>query len=411
MKRIGESVLDIKYGNVTSKNSMDKVVLLGTYFEEDSIYATMVKVKINIGGSDENSIITNIPYEGYYMQLYLADFNGDGQDEIMVRGDYGGSGSYAIAAIYELKENKLIEIFNPDMFSDKYPLEAKYLEGNKVLVTSNTTKEKFIFDIANKDKNFLEQIYNADGSVKKGQEPYVSEVNNAFPIKLTNKENFYLLLRQRIIGVNNAGIIGDIESYVELLNNNINVAQMGSFTRGQNIESRVEQREKINCTFPLGTIFTPLDSIGLTEEELTLDFDGDGIKERLIPYTVDGIPYLAIIKEDKDKCTLIDSFQGKGYKISQIEIKKIGNTEIILVGFELGGSVRKLELITYENNKLNNAYGKNDILYSQMCIKELNKDGYVELILWLHDSGDKYKLSNYILKESELKKVKRSRKH
>lgn len=399
-----ESVLDIKYGNVISKKSVDKVVLLGTYFAEDSIYATNLKVKINIAGNEENSITTNIPYEGYYMQLFLADFNGDGQDEIMVRGDYGGSGGYAIASIYEFRDNKLIEIFSPNMFSKKYPLEAKYIEGKKVLVDSKGTNEKFIFDISNKDEKFLNQIYNKDGSVKKGQEPYISEVNNAFPIKLTNKENYFLLVRQRVIGVNNAGIIGSIESYTELLKNNINVVEMGSFNIGKEPLDKLNRQSLTECSFPLGTIFTKLDTLGLTEDELTDDFDGDGNKEMLVPYSLDGVPYLAVVKNDKDKCEIIDSFKGEGYKVSQIEIRKIGNKKMIFVGFELGGQVRKLEILTYNNNKLIKAYGNNYILYSQMCIKDLGKDGYNQLILWLHDSGDRYKLEIYLLKENELKK-------
>lgn len=221
------SVLDVKYGNVSFMKSNDEVVLLGTYFDKDSLFATKLKIKVNIGGISTESVITSIPYEGYYLQLYLADFNGDGKDEIMVRGDYGGSAGYAIASIYKLKNYKLVEIFNPDMFNKKYELTAKYQEGSKVLVASKGTGEEFVFDISNKDKSFLDAIYNKNGTVKKEEEPYVSDINNAFPIKLTNKANEWLLLRQRIIGVNNAGTIGDIESYVDLLNDNINLVEMG----------------------------------------------------------------------------------------------------------------------------------------------------------------------------------------
>ena len=135
-------------------------------------------------------IITEIPYTGYSLELFLGDFNGDGRDEIMVRGEYGGSGSYAIAAIYKYKDGYLEEIFNPDMFSEKY---------------------KFI------------------GT----QQPIISAINGAYPIKSVFQKNYFLFIRQRVIGVSNADKIGYIGSFIDLLNNDIKVIEMGSYHFGE----------------------------------------------------------------------------------------------------------------------------------------------------------------------------------
>ncbi|WP_346868799.1 hypothetical protein [Clostridium sp. UBA5119] len=151
----------------------------------------------------------------------------------MVRGEYGGSGGYAIAAIYDYINGKLVEIFNPDMFSEKYVFTAKYLDEYKVLVESVTLKEKFTFDISQSPAIYINMIYDENKKVKSKEVPTVSAINEAFPIKLVYEENYYLFLRQRVIGVNNADTIGYIESFVNLLNNDIKVVDMGAYMKGQ----------------------------------------------------------------------------------------------------------------------------------------------------------------------------------
>ena len=178
-------------------------------------------------------IITEIPYTGYSLELFLGDFNGDGRDEIMVRGEYGGSGSYAIAAIYKYKDGYLEEIFNPDMFSEKYKFIGKYLEGYKALVQSVTLKEKYIFDISKTPEIYLNIIYDEKGKVIGTQQPIISAINGAYPIKIVFKKNYFLFIRQRVIGVSNADKIGYIESFIDLLNNDIKVIEMGSYHFGE----------------------------------------------------------------------------------------------------------------------------------------------------------------------------------
>ncbi|SFC99864.1 hypothetical protein [Clostridium uliginosum] len=221
-------ILDIKAGNVIEKYTNDKVILVGSHLEKDSPYVENVSIVINphSGGA---TITTKIPYGGYYLELFLGDFNGDGKDEIMVRGEFGGTGGYAIAAIYDYKNGKLVEIFNPDMFSEKYKFTSKYLEGYKVLVDSVILKENYTFDISKRPKIYLDIVYDKNGQVKEFEEPTISAINGAYPIKLVFEKNYYLFIRQRVIGVSNADTIGYIESFANLLDNDIKVIEIGAY--------------------------------------------------------------------------------------------------------------------------------------------------------------------------------------
>ncbi|WP_346889687.1 hypothetical protein [Clostridium sp. UBA1056] len=230
--------IDTKVGNVISENSLDRVILRGRRFGENSEFMDNLNIIINQSNGGPLKIIST-PYGGYNLQLFLGDFNGDRRDDIMIRGDSGGSGGYAIAAIYTYNYNyhQFIEIFNPDMFSNKYKFEAKYLDDYKVQVNSLTLNRKYIIDISMKPRIYLDLVYDNNGKVKENIIPTVSAINAAYPIQSIYKESYSLFIRQRIIGVNNADTLGVMESFVYLNDNNINVIDMGAFTFGEKLQN------------------------------------------------------------------------------------------------------------------------------------------------------------------------------
>lgn len=225
-------VLDYKLGYIISKDSKDKVSLIGSYYQQGSNYVEDVEIIVKLNNSKE-SFSTKLKYTGYNLELFLGDFNNDGLDEIMLRGSYGGSGGYAIASVFEYKDGKLNEIFSPEIFNESYTFKANYLINNIVEVVSSQLNEKFIFYIKNKPKIYLNMIYKENGEIKDDVSPIVSDINDAFPIKTIYSDNIYLFLRQRVIGVSNADTIGYIESFISLNENKVNIFNIGSFALGE----------------------------------------------------------------------------------------------------------------------------------------------------------------------------------
>jgi hypothetical protein len=228
------STIDTKIGNIISDDSQDRVTLLGRHFDENSEFMDNLNIIINQSSGGPSKVIST-PYGGYYLQLFLGDFNGDGKDDIMIRGDSEGSGGYAIAAIYTYNDGKFTEIFNPDMFSNKYVFEAKYLDDYRVQVNSLTLNRKYIIDISTKSRTYLDFIYDNAGKIKDNITPTISAINGAYPIQTIYKESYSLFIRQRIIGVNNADTLGVMESFVYLTDNDIDVVDMGAFIFGEKI--------------------------------------------------------------------------------------------------------------------------------------------------------------------------------
>jgi hypothetical protein len=250
MSRKDKVVIDSKIGNVIDKMSLDKVILRGEYFSPNSGYVDNLEISI-ISGKDGKEIVFPVNYSGYYLKLFLGDFNGDGKSEIMLRGGFGGSGGFEIASVYEYKDEKIVEIFSPDLFSEKYSFEAKYLNNYKVRVDAITLNKKWIIDISSKPKVYLDFTYDDKGNVINEGISSVSPINSAYPINDVFLDYYNLFIRQRIIGVANADTIGVVESFVSLKDNNLTIYSVGVFTYGeditnmQNITRRIIENQNI----------------------------------------------------------------------------------------------------------------------------------------------------------------------
>lgn len=387
------TIIDAKEGNVLGEFSSDKVILKGTYPYENSEFAENLQLEIT---SKNGKIVTKeVPYSGYFLKLFLGDFTGDGKDEVMVRGTFGGSGNYAIAAIYQYKNDNLNEIFSQDIYDERYKFTARYLENYKVEVINTTLKQKYIIDISSKDKIILNMIYDSDGRVKKDQVPYVSSINEAYPINYTYKNNYSLFTQQRIVGVSNSDTIGVIESFIDLTDGNIKIYYSGVMTLGEKYDesSRLYRQDKFPIQLPLGGIPISLDKFGGKNGVIHADLDGDGKEETLIAYTLDGIPYIAVYGEKEFK--LIDVYKGMGYNVEDLKIEFGKDSADIFVGWKIGAKANKLDILTFKKGKLYKKYKRNLPYYGKLFLEDIDGDGDKEIILWTHDTGEAYTISIY----------------
>lgn len=401
---INQTILDVKSGKVTSKDYDDKVILVGSYFDNDSPYVDNLGIVINPGNGGA-AIFTRIPYGGYGVELFLGDFNGDGRDEIMVSGSSGGSGGYAIASIYDYENGKLREIFSPDKFSDKFKVTGEYLEGKKVQINSLEQGEFFIYDISRKPKIYLDRIYDSEGKVNPNMTPSISAINDAFPISVPLKNNYYLFIRQRIVGVSNADTIGYVESFVNLNEDEMKLIQMGYYNFGEKVIKQPITREmavNFKNIFPLGATIIQTKGQDGKNEIIKVDLDLDKEIEYIVPYTLGGSPYIGIVKYKGGKYILDNSYKGDGHSVRDIIIKKVGKRYLIFVGFEIDDNTKKLVVLTYNNGKLYKAFKNDEFIYSKIYIEDLNKDGEEELILWTSQSGEGYKIKIYNINENGL---------
>ncbi|MEG1256576.1 hypothetical protein [Clostridium sp.] len=232
--------LDSKIGNITDKLSLYMVTLRGEYLSLDSSYSNNLEISIvPLQGGKE--IVIPVNYCGCFQKLFLGDFNGDGKAEIMLRGRFGGADGFEIFSIYDYKNGELKEMFNQNIFMEKYEFKSRYLDNYKVGVDSIPLKKKWSIDISYKSKNYLKLTYDDKGKVTGEGIPAVSPINSAYPINDIHQGCYNLFLRQKIIDIANEQVIGVVESFVSLKDNNIIIYNAGVSTYSENMDNMTKK--------------------------------------------------------------------------------------------------------------------------------------------------------------------------
>ena len=194
------------------EKGIQKVELYATY-ENKGLFAKNITVIVKDLKTGKQ--LFNIePKEnaGYSPDITLADFTGDGIKEIFLGIDSGGSGAFGYYYIYSIKTGKVNTLFDFASLPDDY--SAKYSDGYKVTVTYTPEKRDFLIDLSGRDKEYLDSIYNSDGTLKKPVTAYVSAVNTVYPFFSNTRNKFDILVMRRITGLYNADSLGYTQDFM-----------------------------------------------------------------------------------------------------------------------------------------------------------------------------------------------------
>ncbi|WP_461205342.1 VCBS repeat-containing protein [Clostridium sp. DL1XJH146] len=211
-----EIILDFKYGDVTGDGIYDNVYLVGEKnFGEGSNFTENINLVI-INGADYT--LTSIPFKsnaGYDPRLFLGQFTGSGVDEILISIFSGGSGGMSFYYIFSFIDGKVRKIFDYEKFDDEYNYNVIYQNCYKVEVANGTIDKKYIIDIKYKGKEYLDEIYDKDGMLKKPLNGYVVPISGLYPVDYNGDEIHELLTYRRIIGKYNADSLGIINNALQ----------------------------------------------------------------------------------------------------------------------------------------------------------------------------------------------------
>jgi hypothetical protein len=204
------SILAIQNGDVNGDRINDTVYLIGKKSSDSSPLVTDISIIIKDGKNGHTYPIILKENMGYNPTLNLYNFTNENMDNIFVAIDSGGSGGYGYYYIYSFKNNTVTEVFSSESFSNTYNYVVKYKDNYKVEVINKTLKKSFLIDISNKGKEYLETIYNNNGTLKKDINGYVLALNNLYPVDINRDGVFELYALQRVIGLYGADTLGII---------------------------------------------------------------------------------------------------------------------------------------------------------------------------------------------------------
>ena len=131
-----------------------------------------------------------------------------------------------------------------------------------------------------------------------------------------------------------------------------------------------------------------------------VDLDGDGILELVGAYNWQGENYIIVLKYYYGTWKVIDIVKGKGYNITYFGFAPITSTykNNLVVGWQVASIWSDLSVYEWTEMGLNDLIDGNKY-YSMIEIKDMKstqgRDGIYELALWIHDTGDAYKVEIY----------------
>lgn len=208
-------VLDFKQGDVNGDLIIDNIYLVGKKpYGITSPFVDNITLLIQDGRT--NIFYKIVPKEnaGYNPTIFLGDFTGNKVSNILISIDSGGSGGYAFYYIYSFMNNTPIKIFDHEKFNQKYTYKVIYKDYYEVEVEGNNSK-KYIIDIKYKGKEYLSEIYDDKGKLKKPIEGWVNPLGGLYPIDFQRNGTYELYAIQRIAGRYNADAIGYVQTSLE----------------------------------------------------------------------------------------------------------------------------------------------------------------------------------------------------
>ncbi|MGE7922842.1 hypothetical protein ACQKND_06625 [Viridibacillus arvi] len=144
---------------------------------------------------------------------------------------------------------------------------------------------------------------------------------------------------------------------------------------------------------------------------LLADIDGDHKEEIIGAYNYQGQNYIKILKNNHNEWVPIADIKGSGYGITNLVAVPLVNKNIntLIVGWQIGSIWSKLDLLQWTNKGFIHI-PTNNMVYSKLQVEDMpstqNSDGKYELAIWIHDTGDAYKITVYRINDMRLVKAK-----
>jgi hypothetical protein len=196
----------------------------------DNVYLTGIKTPgiqfiknitlvIQDGMTGRFAVISLSENAGYNPTLFLGDFTGDGADDILISIASGGSGGIMYHYIYSFINNQAELLFDFNVYNKEYNYNVTYKDNYKVEIISLKNNEKYIIDISYRDADYLNEIYDENGSLKNPISGFVNPLSGLYPVDFDSNKVYELLAYQKIAGRYNADSLGYVLNTLKWDNN------------------------------------------------------------------------------------------------------------------------------------------------------------------------------------------------
>ncbi|MGU8478040.1 hypothetical protein ACV3QH_12295 [Clostridium perfringens] len=215
-----EKIIDYKLGDVTGDGINDEIYIMSCAFNQ-CLNRHWLVIK---EGNSEKVLNHELTENNYNFEVYLLHFKDPNKLDIFIRSIGDCFGGCVKGQILTYEGNELKEIFNTNDFYEENKLSAFYRDDYKVEVFNYERNKKYIIDIKENFKYYLDFVYYGDGKVKEGKEKAnISSVwgcNAYYPI---GSEVANISIIQKVIGQASTDYICLIESKLRWKDNSFKI--------------------------------------------------------------------------------------------------------------------------------------------------------------------------------------------
>ena len=201
------SIITSVKGDVTYDGIPDTVSLIGVQFGDSNAWQQMSLV-IQNGATGRITDIALPDDAAYAPSISLVSLTGKDKRDILLSLPTGGSGGIIDYIIYTYDDGTFRQIFASDDYNATYTYQIQYLDGYAVKAASQLNRQEYFIDLTGKGSDYLNQLYNADGSLREPMEGFVNPLSGLYPIDFDGDGQSSLLAWQRIAGLYNADSLG-----------------------------------------------------------------------------------------------------------------------------------------------------------------------------------------------------------
>lgn len=209
-----KKVVQVKYGNVTGDGVTD-VVYLTAVQTPGSPFLQQITLVIQCRRTSQSFRVPLQENAGYHPTIFLGDFTGDRVKDILIVINTGGSGGAIYAYVFSFRNARFNQIFEANAFNEKGKYDVRYQNHYKAEVTSKEPDKRYIVDLTTKGKDYLNEIYNPDGTLKKPIQGWVSPLSGLYPVDFERDGVYELVAYQNIAGRYSADRLGYMENILK----------------------------------------------------------------------------------------------------------------------------------------------------------------------------------------------------
>jgi len=128
-------VFDFQQVDINGDSVIDTIYLVGdTPYGDESSFVKNISILIQDGKTNAVYQINPKENAGYNPTLFIGDFTGDNENEILLSIDSGGSGGYAFYYIYSTLNNVSTVLFDYEIYNQEYTYKVTYQDNYQVAV-------------------------------------------------------------------------------------------------------------------------------------------------------------------------------------------------------------------------------------------------------------------------------------